>query len=146
MTCSAGGVVYDRAALLDSSGLIAVLDPRERDHDDVCEQLDLMGDRSYALYVTTLVIAETYRRLLFKRNVTKAIPLRFIRDVFDGSYNIIRLDEQDEAKAVWLLERFADQDLTFTDAASMAVMLRLGLRRALTLDWHFSLLGFERIP
>ncbi len=139
-------IVYEHAILLDTSALIAVLDPRESKHQDVREHLDLMGSQSFAIYVPTLVIAETYRRLLFKRNVAKQVPLKFIHDIFDGTYNIVRPVEEDERKAIRLLDRFDDQDLTFTDAASMAIMLRLGLRKVLTLDRHFLLLGFERLP
>lgn len=139
-------LVYARATLLDSSALIAILDPRERSHTEVRECLELLGRRRDALYVSTFVIAETHRRLLYKPHVGRGKALEFLKDIFDGSYNIVRPTSEDEKRAFTLLERFSDQDVTFTDASSMAIMLRMGLRKVLTLDWHFTLLGFQTVP
>jgi predicted nucleic acid-binding protein len=139
-------VVYGRAALLDSSALVALLNPRDSRHSDIREQMESLSAAKWALFVPTLVIAETYRVLLYKAGVHKSVPLRFVEAVFDGSYNILRPSSEDESEAVGLLRRFGDQKLTLTDAVSMTMMKRLGLARAVTLDWHFSLLGFERLP
>ena len=140
------GVVYSRATLLDSSALVALLDPRETRHSDVQQQLSALLSSADALFVSSFVIAETYRRLLYKRNVSKDVPLGFICDVFSGSFNVVRPIEDDETEAVGILKRFRDQQLSFTDAVSMAIMKRLGLLKVLTLDWHFTLMGFETIP
>lgn len=41
------------------------------------------------------------------------------------------------------LERFDDQDISFTDAISFAVMSERGIEEALTLDRHFAAAGFR---
>ena len=52
-----------------------------------------------------------------------------------------------EATAVsdWL-ERFADQDYSFTDAVSFAVMTEREMTDALALDHHFASAGFQLLP
>ena len=44
--------------------------------------------------------------------------------------------------ALVLLERFDDQDFSFTDATSFAVMRRLGIAVAFTFDDDFMRAGF----
>jgi len=51
---------------------------------------------------------------------------------------IIRADEEDEAHARDIICRHGSHDNSLTDAISLAVMDRLGLRRAFTFDDHFS--------
>ena len=52
-----------------------------------------------------------------------------------------------EARAVvdWL-ERYADQDFSFTDAVSFAVMAERAIPEALTLDRHFATARFRMRP
>ena len=45
------------------------------------------------------------------------------------------------AEANWLT-RYDDQDLSLTDAVSLAVMTERGITEALTLDRHFATAGF----
>jgi predicted nucleic acid-binding protein len=47
--------------------------------------------------------------------------------------------------AEWL-ERYDDQDFSFADAVSFAVMTERGITDALTLDRHFQGAGFRVLP
>jgi hypothetical protein len=44
------------------------------------------------------------------------------------------------------LSRYSDQEFSFTDAVSFAVMRQRRIREALALDQHFSTAGFEVVP
>jgi predicted nucleic acid-binding protein len=45
--------------------------------------------------------------------------------------------EEDEARAREIIAAYHDKDFSYCDAASFAVMERLGLPRALAFDIHF---------
>jgi predicted nucleic acid-binding protein len=59
---------------------------------------------------------------------------------------ILRPDEDDEMKALAYFEKFADQEVSFTDGVSFALMRRHRLRRAFTFDRDFALAGFDVVP
>lgn len=45
-----------------------------------------------------------------------------------------------------IFRRFGDKDFSFVDCASLALMRRMGLQEALTLDRHFAKAGFSVLP
>jgi predicted nucleic acid-binding protein len=138
--------IYERAVLLDTSALEAIVDKQDAHNKEATQCLFRLRDLSYPLYITNLTIAETHRRLLYKPQFDNRLSFSFLENIYDGSVNIIRVAEADEVRAISYIERFKDQKLTVTDAVSMAVMIRLGLRKIFSFDWHFTLLGFEIIP
>ena len=138
--------IYERAVLLDTSALEAIIDQRDQYHKNAVRCLHELFDLSYPLYVTTLTISETHRRLLYKPQLDDSKAFQFLESRYDGSVNIVRPLEEDETGAIKYIGRFKDQKVTFADAISMAVMIRLGLRKIFSFDWHFTLLGFQIIP
>ena len=93
---------------------------------------------------TNLVLAETHALLLYRGH--RAAALTFVRAAREAPNVIVSSTRELEERAVvdWL-EQFDDQDFSFTDAVSFAVMQERGTGRALTLDRHFATAGFEMI-
>lgn len=131
---------------LDTSGWFAAISGREAAHEraraSYTEQM-LGGGQ---LVTTALVIAEMHVLLLKLRG--PAAALRFLDGVAaDPTHEVIDVDRDLRLAAIerWL-RRFADQDLSLTDAVSFEVMRRRKLRRALALDQHFAVAGYEVLP
>lgn len=59
---------------------------------------------------------------------------------------IIRPNADDEMAALARLEKYHDQDVSFTDCVSFVLMERRKVRRAFTFDHHFRIAGFETMP
>ena len=51
-----------------------------------------------------------------------------------------------EAQALDILRRYDDQDFSYTDAVSFALMQHMKLTHAFAFDHHFSTMGFVRLP
>jgi len=67
--------------------------------------------------------------------------------VFGTMFHVIRLTEEDERRACEIIFSYTDKDFSFTDAISFAVMERLGITVALSLDEHFVQFGkFTVVP
>lgn len=139
--------IFERAVLFDTSALVAIADQRDKYHQEAYKCFaDIVG-RRYPLYVTTLTIAETHRQILHRPALGYPKALDFLTSIFDGDTNILVFNQEDQRKAIELIKKFDDQELTFTDAMSMSVMIRMGLKKAFTFDRHFELPRiFEIIP
>ncbi len=59
---------------------------------------------------------------------------------------ILRADEAVEKRALGFFEKFADQNVSFTDCVSFSLMNQHGIQRAFTFDRHFALAGFNVWP
>ena len=59
--------------------------------------------------------------------------------------DIVQSGREDELDALRWMRKYADQDISFTDCVSFALMRRHKIRAAFTFDRHFKLAGFEVI-
>ena len=60
--------------------------------------------------------------------------------------NVVFQANQDHKQALAVLARYQDQDFSYTDAVSFAIMERLGIRTAFAFDADFRIYGFEVVP
>jgi predicted nucleic acid-binding protein len=104
-----------------------------------------LWSRRFPRYVTSPIIAETHRRLLFKHGYQAAA--RFLTAVYGSDTTIVRPTEVDEDEAVRLVRKYSDLRLTLCDALTMAVMSRLRISRVFTYDHrHFLPVGLVPVP
>jgi uncharacterized protein len=131
---------------LDTSGWLAVLSGREASHERARAAYSEQVLGGGALVTTALILAEM--QVLLLKLSGPAAALRFLDAVAaDHTHEVIDVDRDLRLAAVerWL-RRFADQEFSLTDAVSFEVMRRRRLRRALALDRHFAVAGFELVP
>jgi hypothetical protein len=104
----------------------------------------LLGDRRIFV-ATNLVIAETY--ILIRRYAGHKPAMRFLQSL-RGSPRLQKIwsDAGLESRAEDILEKYADQDFSYTDAVSFAVMQERDVEEAFTFDSHFVSLGFRMLP
>ncbi len=91
---------------------------------------------------SSLVLAETIT--LLARRSSAAFAVEKARLIYGSArFQILRPGPAEEADALAVLLKYADQRVSFTDAVSFVLMQRDGLRRAFTFDAHFPIAGFE---
>jgi predicted nucleic acid-binding protein len=130
---------------LDTSGWLAALVTREARHIEAqTVYADVLGGGGH--FVTTgLVVAEMH--VLLVRYRGPAAGLAFLeRLAADPAHEVVHPDADLLAAAVdrWL-RPFQDHPLSLADAVSFEVMRQRRLRRALALDRHFALAGFDTL-
>jgi predicted nucleic acid-binding protein len=131
---------------LDTSGWLAAISRREAAHEPARAAYADQVLGGGTLVTTALVIAEMHVLLLTLGGPGAA--LRFLDGLAaDPTHEIIDVDRDLRLAAIerWL-RRFADQEISLTDAVSFEVMRRRRLRRALALDRDFMVAGFELVP
>jgi predicted nucleic acid-binding protein len=130
---------------VDTSGWYPLADASNPAHDKVSRSLrDAIAARR-RIVTTNLVVAETHA--LIMRRIHRSAALAFLREVSRAPNVVVSSTPEDEARAQseWL-ERYADKDLSLTDAVSFVVMSERGIREALALDQHFAAAGFTVVP
>jgi uncharacterized protein len=135
-----------RAVLIDSSAFYALADERDRRHREIADHLEKLARTGAQLFTTNLILAETHALILARsRRVDKAVE--FLTGIHASERTtIVRVTEEDEQQALSILSRYQDKLFSFTDAASFAVMERLGITHALTLDDDFRQYGLMTLP
>lgn len=131
---------------LDTSGWLAALSGREAAHEQARSAYTEQVVGGGTLLTTALVVAEMHTLLL--KLGGPAAGLKFLDGVAaDPTHEVVEVDRDLRLASIerWL-RRFGDQEFSLTDAVSFEVMRRRKLRRALALDRHFVVAGFEVVP
>ena len=119
--------------VVDTSGLIALLDAGEAEHERVRDAID---DDPGPLLAIDLVLAETDYLVL--RRLGAQAERAFVAQVAGGAIHREAVTNGDFERAAEILDSYADHELGLTDASVMAVAERLGAP-VLTLDRrHFA--------
>jgi predicted nucleic acid-binding protein len=94
------------------------------------------------------IIAETHNRI--RKDISPDRALEFLEtthsDIDSGLINLFVPETGDRDSAIRIISKYSDQSLSYADALTMAIMKRIGIRKVLTFDWHFTLLGFLPVP
>jgi predicted nucleic acid-binding protein len=139
----AAGVVAE--LFVDASAWYPLARPDLPDHERLAQALDQAVRRGIRVVTTNLIVAEAHALLL--RRPSREVALGFLQAVREPPNVVVTSTPALEAAAIaqWL-ERYEDQDFSFADAVSFAVMAERGIQEALTLDRHFGAAGFRMVP
>lgn len=129
--------------LLDTSGLLAALDARQRSHDAAKAAIRATAG---PLALSPFVLAELDYLISTRVSVTAA--LRLLADVGDGAYRLESMDATDIVEAADIIERYRDLEIGLADASVVVLSRRYDVTDVLTLDErHFrAILGSRGRP
>lgn len=127
--------------LVDTSGLLCLFDRREARNEAAVTYYGAAVVRITHNYV----LAE-FTALAPRRGVPRNQALEVVSDLQDDpEIEVIWIDEQLHREALELLQNRLDKDWSLCDAISILLMLRRGIRDALTTDGDFEQAGLQRL-
>ena len=132
------GSIREASVFVDTSAFYALLDRDDQWHSKAEENFTALAREKRPLFTSNLVVAETY--LLTLRFLGWQTARRWLAAL---DINLILQSEIDHKKAQTILDKYADQSFSYTDAVSFALMERVGIKAALAFDWHFQQYGWE---
>lgn len=133
----------DRRVFVDTSAYYAAADRRDAQNRAMIATMRTLVRDGLQLVTSNFIIAETHA--LTQSRLGAATALAVIRSL-QTSQIIIRVDVPDEMRGIEILTRYTDKEFSFVDAMSFAVMERLGIQIALSLDNHFRQYGWQTVP
>jgi predicted nucleic acid-binding protein len=119
---------------VDTGAWYAVADTSDRHHDPA-SRFYLSHAAHGQLATSDLVVAETWTLLV--SHLGRPAALTFWETLRDAKLPILAIEASDLEAAWRIAQAFADQDFSFTDCTSFALMERLGIEDAFAFDRHF---------
>jgi len=130
---------------VDTSAWVALVDNDDAYHGKAASLLPSLLKTQRSLVTSNLVIAETY--VIILKEMGHKTAGDFLQKL-KGSARVLRVlsSEEIESEAEQLLEKYDDQDFSYTDAVSFVIMKRRRIRNAFCFDKHFSTAGYVMVP
>lgn len=100
--------------------------------------------RGYRLVSSEHILGESVTLIAGRSHY--AFAAQWGQDAMDSGIEWLRAGEEDWAKALVLMRKFADQGVSFTDCISAVLMKQAGLKRIFGFDRHFESMGFRVWP
>ena len=134
-----------RTLFVDTGAWFALADKSDQFHDQAVKVYPDLFKRYHRLTTTNLIVAETYN--LIRRALGYQPAITFLENLSASPriteiYSGAILGD----KAEKILRKYSDQDFSFTDAVSFAVMEEYGIKKAFSFDQYFQIAGFTIIP
>lgn len=133
------------ALFVDTGAWFALADRSDQHHSQAVNIYPKLLSNYHYLKTTNLVIAETY--ILMRRTIGHQAAIRFLESIA-ASPRVVKIysDSVIEEMAEDILRQYKDQDFSYTDAVSFALMKHYGITQAFCFDKHFVTAGFTIIP
>jgi uncharacterized protein len=134
-----------RPIFVDTSAYFAAFSRRDTTYVPAARMMErLVHDRQH-LFTTNAVLFELHGLMLARG--PRQLALDSVSRIGESPTTaVVRLRRQDEERGWEIIRRYADKDFSLTDATSFAVMERLGIGVAFSLDRHFAQYGWEIVP
>lgn len=130
---------------VDTSAWLALADKDDAHHRKAAFIFPSLLKNYRSLITSNLVIAEAYILILNELGHKAAIDFL---ERLKASPRILKIysTEEIEASAEKMLIKYNDQDFSYADSVSFAIMRKEKIRKAFCFDKHFLTAGFESIP
>ena len=127
---------------IDSSALFAW---GAEDSIEACAIKEFLLENRFPLFTTNFVLAETIS--LITKRVGKSKGISFGKQLLSSSIlRFIMVDEDLQKKAWDLYASYKDKDFDLIDATSFVYCRKQKIKEVITLDQHFSQMGFTVFP
>jgi predicted nucleic acid-binding protein len=127
---------------IDTGALIARFVGADQHHAQALPLWKRIEQTRPVCVTSNLVLSETLTYL--GRHVNYPFAVSKGKILYTSHWlGILRPTEEEETAGLRYFEKFADQEVSFTDCVSFALMHKRKIREVFSFDHHFSLAGFE---
>lgn len=130
---------------VDTGAFLARYLARDQYHRLAVRSWQRLSKLNWRCHTSSFVLDETFT--LLGRWASYDFAAERARELLTSpTLEILRPRLEEELAALELFEKFADQEVSFTDCVSFVFMRRRSIARAFTFDRHFADAGFELWP
>jgi hypothetical protein len=127
---------------VDTSAWYALVDSDDADHKTAAA---FLASNTMPLITTNFIFSETVT--LIRYRIGHEAARSFGQKLMESSFvRVFAVTPADEERAWDIFSKYRDQDFSFVDCTSFAVMERMKLSRAFGFDRHFSVMRYAVVP
>jgi predicted nucleic acid-binding protein len=131
-----------KTIFVDTSAWYALVDADDSDHSAA---VVFHSGNKIPLVTTNAVFSETLTLIRYRIGIDAA--LTFGQMLKASSFiRIVAITPADEEQAWEIFSKYRDQDFSFADCTSFAVMQRMKMETAFTFDRHFKVMKLNVVP
>ncbi len=130
---------------IDTGAFVARYVARDQHHRRALKAWKELSKRNWRCFTSNFVLDETFT-LLARRSTYRFAVERARAVMMSETLSILRPSFEDELEALGLFEKFADQEVSFTDCISFVLMRGGRIKRAFAFDRRFGQAGFDLWP
>ncbi len=130
---------------IDTGAFLARYLARGQYHQDAVAAWRMLEASTERCFTSNFVLDETLT-LLARRASYKFAAERGRNLLTSEALEVLRPNDDDELRALEHFEKLADQQISFTDCVSFALMKKERICQAFSFDQHFAYAGFELWP
>lgn len=130
---------------VDTGAFLARYLARDQYHQAAWHGWEVLANSRELLYTSNFVLDELFT--LLGRRAGNQFAAERARSIYaSSSLRILRPDAASELQAIALLDRFADQKISYTDCTSFQLMHSNRIKDCFGFDRHFEYAGFRLWP
>lgn len=130
---------------IDTGAFIARYLERDQYHEEAVSFWKRLSATSERCFTSNFVLDETFT--LLARRAGYGFAAERAHNIYSSqTLTILRPNPEDELKALEYFEKYADQEVSFTDCISFVLMKRERIKRVFSFDGHFERVGFTLCP
>lgn len=127
---------------VDSSAFFAWMDSSSPEGSAI---ETILLTQKYSLATTNLIFAETLS--LITKRIGKRMAVQVGQSILASDLiRLVYLDQKTQQEAWKMFLKYKDKDFDFIDATSFTFCHQNKIKEVLTLDHHFSQMGFRKLP
>ena len=130
---------------IDTGAFLARYIKRDQYHKQAVELWNQLRKMQERCFTSNFVLDETFT--LLGRRAGYKFAIQRARNIYlSKKLTILRPTHEDELMALDIRDKYADQELSFTDCISFIFMRKNKIKRVFSFDAHFKLPGFQLLP
>ena len=130
---------------IDTGAFLARYLSHDQHHRAAIAFWDQIRSQRESCFTSNFVLDETFT--LLGRRAGYEFAAQRVSNIYASKLlTILRSEQGDEIKAIELLQKYADQNVSFTDCISFVLMRREKIKRVFSFDKHFQWTGFKLCP
>ncbi len=129
---------------VDTSAYFVLVNRRDTSHSNASTMMIRLVAERRRLFTTNFTLAELHALVLTRINRTVAARVLTEIDASQAT-TVVRVSVRDEQRARAIIARYSDKDFSLNDAIFFAVMERLRISYAFSLDHNFAQYGWTLV-